>query len=137
MRIYSGVQIKDSRTFSESIRYPRGWGKINTTEAYSLAFDYKLPLFYPEWNIGSLVYLRRVKSSFFADYAVLKGNTYNGGMIVGKFQSDISSLGIELTGDSNFLRFYSPVEIGLRASYLPEIKDVYFDFLFSIDFNSL
>jgi len=140
IRIYSGVQDKNSstgHTFSEAIRYPRGWGKANTTRAYSFAFDYKLPLFYPEWNVGGLIYLQRVKASLFTDYAKLQGNLYKNGEIVGTFNEGISSLGMELTGDSNFLRFYSPVEIGFRASYLPEKKDVYFDFLISVDFNSL
>ncbi len=137
IRLYSGIQQKNSRTFAESIRYPRGWGKTNTTKAYSFAFDYKLPLFYPEWNFGRFAYLQRVKSSFFADYAILNGNTYNGGMVVGKFQSNISSFGIELTGDTNILRFYAPVEIGFRASYLPDLNDVFFNLLFSVDFNSL
>ncbi len=140
IRLYSGIQDKNSNSrysFSESIRYPRGWGKINTTRTYSYALDYKIPLFYPEWNIGSLVYLQRVKASLFADYAQLKGNLYENGEIVGTFESNISSYGIELTGDANFLRFYAPVEIGFRTSYLPEVNDFYFDFLFSIDFNSL
>lgn len=137
VRIYSGIQDKNSRTFSEAIRYPRGWGKINTTLAYSFAFDYKMPLFYPEWNLGSLVYLKRVKSALFFDSAFLEGDVYHDGSVVNKFQSTITSIGVELTGDANFLRFYAPVEIGCRASYLPENKNVYFDFLISIDFNSL
>lgn len=137
IRLYAGVQDKNSLTFAESIRYPRGWGKINTTRAYSYAFDYKLPLFYPEWSIGSLIYLKRIKSSIFADYAELKGNIYNGGIVVGEFKTYIDSYGVELTGDANFLRFYAPVEIGFRASYLPRERNVFYDFLLSIDFNSL
>ncbi len=140
IRLYSGLQDKNGSkrySFSESIRYPRGWGKINTARTYSFAFDYKLPLFYPEWNVGSLVYLQRVKSSFFADFANLNGYLYDNGNIVGTFSKNISSFGIEITGDANFLRFYAPVEIGFRASYLPEEKGVFYNFLFSIDFNSL
>jgi hypothetical protein len=140
IRLYGGLQDKNlssNYSFSESIRYPRGWGKINTTRTYSFASDYKLPLFYPEWSVGGLVYLQRVKASVFADFAFLNGNLYDNGEISGTFKSDISSFGIELTGDMNFLRFYAPVEMGFRASYLPAVKNVYFDILFSIDFNSL
>lgn len=140
VKIYSGIhskKISDTFSFSEAIRYPRGWGKINTTRMYSVATDYKLPLFYPEWSLGGVIYLQRISASIFGDYAHLKGNIYNDGEITGTFRKDISSLGIELTGDANFLRFYAPTEIGFRASYLPELGNVYFDFLFSIDFNSL
>lgn len=140
IRIYSGVQVKNPDSdymFSDRIRYPRGWLKANTTKAYSFGIDYKMPLFYPEWNVGGLVYLKRVKASLFADYASLSGNTYDNGKVVDTFITNISSYGVELTGDANFLRFYAPVEMGTRGSYLPETKSVYFEFLFSIDFNSL
>ncbi|GAB1452370.1 hypothetical protein MASR2M47_24260 [Draconibacterium sp.] len=103
----------------------------------SFASDYKFPVFYPEWSVGGLVYLQRVNASVFADYGYLTANIYKNGAVSGTFDSTISSYGIELTGNTNFLRFYAPVEIGVRASYLPKAKNVYFDFLFSIDFNSL
>jgi hypothetical protein len=140
IRIYGGVQDKKSKgsiNFTDLIRYPRGWGKINTNQMVSFASDYKFPVFYPEWSVGGLLYLQRLSASIFADYAYLTANIYKDGEVSGTFNSDISSYGIELTGDANFLRFYAPVEIGVRASYLPKVKDVYVDFLFSIDFNSL
>lgn len=140
IKLYSGIQDKNlssDYSFSESIRYPRGYGRINTTRTYSFSSDYKLPLFYPEWSVGNLVYLQRVKASLFVDFAILNGNSYDNGVISGTYHKEISSFGIELTGDMNFLRFYAPIELGTRAAYLPEFKRVYFDFLFSIDFNSL
>ncbi|MDB4582540.1 hypothetical protein N9164_05265 [Draconibacterium sp.] len=140
IRVYAGFHNKakvGNYSFSDAIRYPRGWGKINSNEMYSFAFDYKLPIIYPELSAGGLFYLKRVKSSLFADYAKLKGNYYENGNIAGNFNSTISSYGVELTGDMNFLRFYAPVEIGFRGAYLPEDNNVYFDFLLSIDFNSL
>jgi hypothetical protein len=140
IRVYAGIQEKNRTedfSFSDAIRYPRGWGKINTNEMYSFAFDYKLPLLYPDWSAGGLFYLKRLKSSLYADYGQLKGYYYENGEIAGTFNSNISSFGIELTGDVHFLRFYAPVEIGVRGGYLPEDNNVFFDFLISIDFNSL
>lgn len=140
IRLYGGYQdkkLEGSHSFSDAIHYPRGWGKINTTEVYSFTSDYKLPLFYPEWSVGGLVYIQRINASLFADYAFLKGNYYKNGYISGTFTSNISSYGVELTGDVNFLRFYAPVNIGTRVSYLPEVNGVYFDLLLSINFNSL
>ncbi len=140
IRLYAGVQDKtrESRfSFVDVIRYPRGWGKINTNQMVSVGSDYKFPVFYPEWSLGGLVYIQRINASVFADYANLTANIFKNGEIVGSFNTDITSLGLELTGNANFLRFYAPVEIGIRSSYLPKLKNVYFDFLFSIDFNSL
>ncbi|HPE75215.1 MAG TPA: hypothetical protein PLC80_03965 [Draconibacterium sp.] len=140
IQIYASGQDKNNEEgvgFSDVIRYPRGWGKINTNKMISLASDYKFPVFYPEWSVGNIVYLKRVNASIFADYGHLNGNIYKNGEIAGTFKTDISSYGIELTGDSNFFRFYAPVEIGFRTSYLPETKNFYFDFLFSVNFNSI
>lgn len=140
IRFYAGIQDKNSPgsvSFADVIKYPRGWGKTNTNNMKSFGVDYKFPVFYPEWNLGGLAYLKRVNASLFADYAYLNANIYSNGNVSGTYNTDISSIGLELTGDAHFLRFYAPVEIGFRSSYLPKMKNVYFDFLLSIDFNSL
>jgi hypothetical protein len=139
IRIFAGAQQKESNGtlgFSDVVRYARGWGRIPTTSVYTGGSDYKLPLFYPDLNIMGLLYVRRVKASIFADYTRLKGNFYQNGSVAGTFTTDISSVGTELTADVNIMRFYAPSTIGFRTSYLPLKKNVYFDFLFSIDFTS-
>lgn len=139
IKVYAGAQHKNAGGrlgFSDVVRYARGWGRINTTDIYTAGADYKLPLFYPDMNLLGLLYVRRIKGALFADYTRLKGNFYNDGQITGTFIKDITSMGTELSADVNFVRFYAPSSIGFRASYLPEMKNVYFDFLFSIDFTS-
>lgn len=140
IKIYSGVQnkkITDEYSFSDAIRYPRGWGRINTNRMLSFAIDYKFPIFYPEWSLGSLAYLKRVNASLFVDYAAMEVNSYEAQKKTGTFSKNISSLGLELTSEMNFLRFYAPVEIGFNVSYLPEMQSIYSNFQFSIDFTSL
>jgi hypothetical protein len=139
LKFYVGYQTKKFegiRSFSDAIRYPRGWGRTNTRKMYSASADYKMPLIYPDWNLAGLLYVKRSSISLFADAARLKGNAFQDGVIAGTYTKDISSFGSELTFDVNFLRFYAPANIGVRSSYLPEKKQVYFDFLFSINFNS-
>ncbi len=139
IRMYAGAQEKQSSGtigFGDVIRYARGWGRINTTGIATGGIDYKLPLLYPDFNVWKLLYTRRVTASLFADYTRLKGNFYNQGEVIGTFTKDISSLGTEVTADVNLARFYAPATIGLRASYIPEMKDVYFNLLFSVDFTS-
>jgi hypothetical protein len=140
IKIYGGAQEKKNAgalDFTDVVRYARGWGRIKTTAIYTGGADYKLPLVYPDMNLFGLLYLRRVNASLFADYTRLKGNFYKEGKITGRFTEDISSLGAEVTADINLVRFYAPATLGFRASYLPERKNVYFDFLFSIDFTAL
>ncbi|KJF42117.1 TolB family protein [Draconibacterium sediminis] len=139
IRLYGGLQEKSSGNFfgfSDAIRFPRGWTKIETEQLQSLSLNYALPLSNPDLSIGGLTYVRRISATFFADYANLQGS-YHGGETPTKFNVDISSYGVELLGDVNFLRFYAPVKIGVRTSYLKELEDFGFDFLLSVDFNSL
>jgi hypothetical protein len=139
IKLYGGTQKTSNDGtlgFSDMVRYARNWGKINTTGLSTVGVDYKFPLFYPDWNMWGLLYVRRVKMALFGDFSRLKGNFYHHGEITGTFVKDISSFGTEITSDVNLLRFYAPADIGFRASWIPEMKDVYFDFLFSIDFNS-
>ncbi len=64
-------------------------------------------------------------------------NSYEAQKKTRTFSKNISSLGLELTSEMNFLRFYAPVEIGFNVSYLPEMQSIYSNFQFSIDFTSL
>ncbi len=140
IKFYGGTQqTKNNGTlgFSDIIKYPRGWERIRTTRLSTATADYKLPLLYPDVNLGRWIYCRRMKASLFGDYARLEGNIYREGTIADTYQTTISSVGAEITADVNLLRFYAPVEIGVRTSYLPRVKDVFFDFLFSVNFNAL
>ena len=139
-RVYTGAHLKSDtgiRSFSDAIRYPRGWGKILSDKMYSLGIDYKLPLFYPEWSTFGLAYLKRINASLFADFAYLEGDYVKNGYKEGRYTSEISSYGVELSGDMHLLRFYAPFNVGIRSSYLPEIDQLHFDLLLSINFNSL
>ncbi|NQU84549.1 MAG: hypothetical protein HQ541_02190, partial [Mariniphaga sp.] len=137
--LYNGIQSRkaeDGYTFTDIIRYPRGWGKYLNNFLYSFSANYKLPLFYPDLSVGGLFYLKRIKASLYADYAYHEGDIYHKGEITRQFADSFSSYGIELTGDMHFLRFYAPIDLGFRIGYLPEAKQMDYGFLFSINFTS-
>ncbi len=104
---------------------------------YSFAANYKLPLLYPEYSLGGLVYFRRIDASFFVDYAHIKRHIYENNKIAGSSTKKISSYGIEINSDVNYLRFYAPANIGVRMIWIPETRNVYFNLLYSINFTSL
>ncbi len=137
--LYAGTQQRERGSkyrFSDAIRMPRGWNSIMSNQLLSTSAEYRLPLFYPDINLGRWIYFRRVKAAVFADYAWLSGDVYKNGEITGSFNKEISSIGVDLTSDINLLRFYAPVNAGFRMAYMPEMKDGLFEFLFSIDFTS-
>ncbi|MCK3686059.1 hypothetical protein [Maribellus sp. YY47] len=140
LRLYGGGQKRingDHFSYSDDIRFPRGWRRISTREMVVGNIDYKFPLLYPDLSIGGLSYIKRITASVFFDYAYMIRNYYSNGQVTGSFSQNISSCGVELLGDVNFLRFYAPVQIGGRVSYLPEIKHTNVALLLSVDFSSL
>jgi len=141
-RIYQGYQVKtfsSSYSFSDFVRYPRGFHGYQNNKMYSISTDYKIPLFYPDFSFGKLAYFKRIKSSFFYDWAWLSIPVVdNEGVIYpNAHEMKMQSLGIELTGDLNVLRFFAPIQLGFRTIYRPEFNDFQYNLLFAIDFNGL
>jgi hypothetical protein len=139
IKMYGGIQHRDGNGdlgFNDLVRYARGWSRINTTGLKTAGIDYKLPLLYPDRNLGGLLYVRRLNLALFADRSWLKGNLYSQGSPVSKFTHEIESYGTEITADVQFMRFYAPAVVGFRSSYLPQKQGFYLDLLLSINFNS-
>ena len=136
IRIYGGFQHKPTsgNSLSDYISYPRGYTNLLTNQLFCLKSDYMLPLFYPDWSIGRLSYIKRFSLRLFYDKAwatipVLHQN--------GEYKLDFGSTGGELTADCNFLRLYLPAKIGFRSSYLIDQKKINLEFLLSINFGAL
>src|SRR5690606_34896290 len=68
--------------------------KINNTVLAS----YHLPLAYPDWEIGSLAYIKRIKGGLFADFQNLRP--------ANRASLRPRTFGVELRTDLNLLRFY-------------------------------
>lgn len=138
--LYSGLQQRKNGSkygFSDAIRYPRGYHAMNNKQMVSLSADYRMPLLYPDWNMGRWIYFRRVKALLFGDYAWLSGDVLNNSReVVGSFRKNFYSMGVDLTADVNFLRIYAPANWGVRSVYVPELNKFTFEMLFSIDFTS-
>ena len=64
----------------------------------TLLLNYRLPLFYPDLEIGPLAYIKRVRASLFADFENINNHK----------NTNPKTYGLELTADMNLLRFYFP-----------------------------
>ncbi len=129
IKLYGGLQLKsDARSgLSDVVRFPRGVGKRINDQLFSFGADYKLPLLYPDWNLGKLLYIKRVKADLFYDFSAIEGNE----------NRNISSFGAELTTDCHFVGFPIPVDMGLRMAYSPEMEDISVGFLFLFNLSML
>ncbi|MDB5012975.1 MAG: hypothetical protein JWQ25_1177, partial [Daejeonella sp.] len=92
----------NSGIYNNSVNIPQVSGHLSIQHLKpvhnTLLLDYRLPLFYPDLQIGPLAYIKRVKAGVFADYENI-GSTHS---------PNPNTFGLELTADMNLLRFYLP-----------------------------
>lgn len=129
LNIYAGYQQRETGhyKFSDLVAYPRGIVGRQHRELYSLLTTYTFPIAYPDWSIGPVIYLKRLRGNLFYDYAVGR-NVHS--------DSYYSSLGAELFAETHLLRFYAPIEFGVRATYQPWQQRLDWQFLVSVGFDS-
>ncbi len=127
VRLYGGYQewTHSYAPFDTFIQAPRGTLEKRGTAAYTLGIDYKFPVAYPDWSLGGLLYLKRLKAKLFLDYGAEK---------VGGWENNYYSYGTELTADLNFFRLDFPADIGLRIGYETERDKIFSEFLVGISF---
>jgi hypothetical protein len=111
-------------TYASIINFPRGYTGMIDEQVMSVALNYKLPLFYPDLSLGSLVYFKRFKLNLFFDWA--QGWT-------GKQVNIYQSTGAELTTDLHLLRFLYPFDLGVRAVFFPGDSSWGWELLYAIN----
>ncbi len=112
--------------YSNQVVLPRGYVMVNEKTLSLVAVNYKFPFAYPDFSLGPLAYIKRLKANLFFD---------NGIGVTHGTSRKLQSTGIELSSDIHFLRFVFPVDIGFRAGYRPIEKQSFVDFLFSVNLS--
>ena len=137
VKIDFGYQYQDvvQYYFASQFRFPRGVQKSATDRLIKLYGDYVFPIAYPDWNLGSLFYLKRIRGDVFCDYAYnsIKQFDINFDEFSWK-NKNILSYGIELTADYHLLRTIFPLNSGIRVGYTPTEGEVFLNFVFGINF---
>ncbi|MBI9054843.1 MAG: hypothetical protein JEY96_13550 [Bacteroidales bacterium] len=131
-------QEPDLYLYNSDFNFPRGIEQKRTEKMLKLYTDYVFPIAYPEWNLGSFIYLKRLRGNIFADYAY---NSYrkaseNGSFFIWPHEHNLSC-GVELKADYHLLRTIFPLTTGVRLGYSPTEEYIIFDVLFSVDLNGL
>jgi hypothetical protein len=114
---------------------PRGlqgtvYGEILTR----FSIDYVSPILYPDLELGSLLYLKRIRGALWTDYMV------GTNVIIYHPESHYEdknylTLGADLVADMNIFRISFPLSFGGRLTYEPETGHVGFEGIFSIDID--
>ncbi len=129
LELYAGYQKKVELYyhFPDYLVFPIGYTGITQNEIASLHSGYSFPISYPDWQLGHFLYIKRIKSTVFYDYA--KGFDQQP-------YEKYSSTGIALRFDLSLFNFIAPFDVGMRTIYKPEERNFEFQFLFGIDLNS-
>ena len=138
LRIYGGYQHKQNygNSLTDYISYPRGYANLLNNQLFCLKSDYVLPLFYPDWSLGRLSFIKRISLRMFYDQAWATVPLINQNNTTG-YRIAFGSAGGEWTADCNFLRLYVPVKIGVRTSYLIAQRKMNSELLLSVNFGAL
>ena len=116
----NSLYLFGSPTLFPRVQTYRGFENLTTLSA-----EYRLPLFDPDWAIGRILYIKRIKANLFADYGYGFTN-YNWVEFKDSKQVNFrgtdsktyNSFGIDLTAQFHLLRFSQQFEAGIRAIYL-------------------
>lgn len=130
LRVYAGYQdrIWDYYLFSNLINTARGYSGLSGDRMMTLTGTYVFPLFYPDWRLGPVLYLKRLKGAVFYDHTVLMDDSPYG---------YANTIGLDLSIDFHLLSFLAPIEVGLRSMYMPADASFGFEFLWGVNFDSL
>lgn len=119
---------------------PRGYNDIISKEIRFFSADYVFPVMYPDLNVGSLLYLKRIRSGLFFDYAEGPGNSMyknSSGGLTPLFDTSarrsFSSYGVELLGDFHVLRIPYTISGGVQAAWKTLSEAPVFGVLLNID----
>lgn len=118
---------------SNRIHYPRSYLNIISTKLDFVSVDYSMPLFYPDLNISSLLYIKRIRSGLFYDYAEGIDNYHFDTKTRNPKTERFSSFGLELLSDFYILRIPYMMSAGVQAAWREPGTAPAFEFLFNID----
>ncbi len=99
--------------FPSRMLYFRGYKSVFYNEFRKLSIDYSMPLLCPDFGIGSLLYLKRIRTNLFADI---------GSGISNENKTSFFSYGADLIFDINVFRLPLDFDIGCRLAITSEDK---------------
>ncbi len=62
----------DEYRFSNSFPFARGYTGIDGPRMWKWTANYHIPLWYPDWGFGQIVYFKRIRANLFFDYAQIQ-----------------------------------------------------------------
>ena len=107
---YQARDTMQQYLFTNNFPFSRGYEAINFPRMWKIGANYHLPICYPEWGFGNIVYVQRIRGNLFFDHTVGKSlRTGN--------QFQFNTLGAEVYFDTRWWN-QQPISFGIRYSRL-------------------
>jgi len=140
VRLETEKQDPEKYLYSNFSSLPRGYKNIISKEIQFASIDYVLPLAYPDFNIASLLYIKRIRGGLFYDYATGPGNSmykYSENGLVPLYNNaereSFSSYGVQLLADFHLLRIPFMISGGVQSAWINFNQSPTVELLFNID----
>ena len=115
------------------ISFPRGYNEIIAENIARFTADYTMPLLYPDLNIGSLLHIKRIRSTLYFDYARASENYHIADKTLIPGSEEFISYGGQLLADFHLLRIPFSFSGGAQLSWLPLENKSVFQLILSMD----
>jgi len=96
-----------------------------------LSADYSFPIAYPDLELGSFLYIKRIRGNVWTDYLVGK-EVYIPILDPPVDDRIFQTIGLDLIVDFHVFRMFFPISLGVQTSYNPASGKIMFEPLFNI-----
>ncbi|MDD5230494.1 MAG: hypothetical protein PHC43_04130, partial [Candidatus Marinimicrobia bacterium] len=94
--------------FVSPIAFAKGYDHVYYDLFTGAGITYEFPLGYPDWALGGLFYLKRIRGAFFGDFNLGK---------TGELERQYNSIGVDLNFDFNIFSLVLELNAGVRIAY--------------------
>jgi hypothetical protein len=140
IRLEAEKQDHEKYLYTNFSSLPRGYYNILSTDIKVFSVDYFLPLGYPDLNVASLLYLKRIRTGLFYDYAAGPGNSMyknTSSGLVPVFETSekefLRSFGVELLADFHVLRIPFMISAGVQSAWKSANEPPSLELLFNVN----
>ncbi len=139
LKLSAGIEKRKNAKrmfYYNSLDFPRGYSSSIVLplaeNLQSISGEYSLPIWYPDINISSILYFKRLRGSLFYDYS--RANIFNAEYSDFNTNYDLfTSAGGSLVMDLHFLRIRFPISLGVEYAYLPMLNRNEISMVFNIN----
>lgn len=126
-QVYTAYQklnvSNDGYRFSGDFGILAAYNAQTPGELFRIRPSYSLPLAYPDLNLGTFLYLKRIRTSAFYDFSWAKHQKWN----------TFPGAGIDIVADFHLFALPAPISAGIRTVYVDKKKDLSASLLFSVN----